>query len=81
MVVFIGECGDSDYEGLVGGIHKTVILKGLGINSRKLHDNRKYPLEDVLPPLESPNIVQVQPDACNMSSITAALEILGVLKE
>ncbi|XP_044472463.1 probable sucrose-phosphate synthase 1 [Mangifera indica] len=81
MVVFIGECGDSDYEGLVGGIHKTVILKGLGINSRKLHDNRKYTLEDVLPPLESPNIVQVQPDACNMSSITAALEILGVLKE
>ncbi|KAJ0090651.1 hypothetical protein Patl1_12495 [Pistacia atlantica] len=77
VVVFVGECGDSDYEGLLGGIHKTVILKGVGINARKLHANRNYPLEDVLP-LDSPNVVQTE--ARDNSSIRTSLEKLGVLK-
>ncbi|KAJ0030155.1 hypothetical protein Pint_12435 [Pistacia integerrima] len=77
VVVFVGECGDSDYEGLLGGIHKTVILKGVGINARKLHANRNYPLEDVLP-LDSPNVFQTE--ACDNSSIRTSLEKLGVLK-
>ncbi|KAL5783087.1 hypothetical protein ACOSP7_008116 [Xanthoceras sorbifolium] len=77
LVVFTGECGDTDYEGLLGGVHKTVILKGVGIDARKLHANRNYPLEDVLP-LDSPNIVQTK--ACDSNSIKSSLEKLGVLK-
>ncbi|XP_076902220.1 putative sucrose-phosphate synthase 1 [Bidens hawaiensis] len=30
VVVFIGESGDTDYEGFLGGVHKSVILKGVG---------------------------------------------------
>ena len=57
MVVFVGECGDTDYEGLLGGVHKTVILKGVCVDARKLHSNRNYPLEHVVPS-DSPNLVE-----------------------
>ncbi|XP_061350676.1 probable sucrose-phosphate synthase [Gastrolobium bilobum] len=53
MVVFVGEYGDIDYEGLLGGLHKTVILKGLGSGGiSQLYNSRSYPLSDVMP-LES----------------------------
>ncbi|KAF7830315.1 putative sucrose-phosphate synthase 1 [Senna tora] len=58
-VVFVGECGDTDYEELIGGIHKTVIMKGIGCDAHKLHSNRSYPLEDVVP-LDNPNVVQAE---------------------
>ncbi|KAK9279174.1 hypothetical protein L1049_012852 [Liquidambar formosana] len=77
IVVFVGECGDTDYEGLLGGVHKTVILKGVCSSSQKLHANRSYPLEDVVP-FDSPNIVQT--DEYNSNDIRASLEKLGVLK-
>nr|AVH87204.1 sucrose-phosphate synthase 2 [Litchi chinensis] len=76
MVVFTGECGDTDYEGLFGGVHKTVILKGVGIEARKLHTNRNYPLEDVIP-FNNPNIIQTK--AFDSNSIKSSLEKLGVL--
>jgi sucrose-phosphate synthase len=76
-VVFVGECGDTDYEGLLGGIHKTLILKGIGTGARKLHANRNYPLEHVLQS-DSPNVVQAE--GCNSHDIRASLEKLGVLK-
>ncbi|GAV60532.1 Glycos_transf_1 domain-containing protein/S6PP domain-containing protein/Glyco_trans_4_4 domain-containing protein [Cephalotus follicularis] len=76
VVVFVGECGDTDYEGLLGGVHKTVILKGVGSNARKLHANRNYPLEDVTP-FDSPNLVQTE--ICDIDNIRASLGKLGIL--
>ncbi|KAF8393148.1 hypothetical protein HHK36_021389 [Tetracentron sinense] len=79
MVVFAGECGDTDYEGLLGGVHKTVILKGLCSSEHNLlHANRNYPLEDVVP-FDSPNIVQTT-EGCNSNDIQILLGKLGVLK-
>ncbi|OUZ99836.1 Glycosyl transferase [Macleaya cordata] len=79
MVVFAGECGDTDYEGLLGGIHKTVILKGVCESARtQLHSNRNYPLEDVVP-FDSPTIVQTD-EGCSSNDIRLALGKLGVIK-
>ncbi|KAJ6373153.1 hypothetical protein OIU76_027480 [Salix suchowensis] len=77
IVVFTGECGDTDYEGLLGGLHKTVVLKGVGRSSLKLHANRSYPLEDVTP-FDNPNLVQA--GGCNAKEIKESLEKLGILK-
>ncbi|KAJ9688754.1 hypothetical protein PVL29_014419 [Vitis rotundifolia] len=77
IVVFVGESGDTDYEGLLGGVHKTVILKGV-CASNQLHANRTYPLTDVVP-FDSPNIVQMTED-CSGSDIRSSLENVGVLK-
>ncbi|RVX19794.1 putative sucrose-phosphate synthase 1 [Vitis vinifera] len=77
VVVFVGEHGDTDYEGLLGGLHKTVILKGVGCSVGKHHAHRYYPLEDVVP-FDSPNITQTE--GCNSNSIRASLGKLGVLK-
>lgn len=79
MVVFVGECGDTDYEGLLGGLHKTVVLKGACTDASKLlHSNRSYPLSDVVP-FESPNIIHTSEDFSS-SNIQASLEMLGLLK-
>ncbi|KAF8407163.1 hypothetical protein HHK36_006289 [Tetracentron sinense] len=79
MVVFAGESGDTDYEGLLGGVHKTVILKGLCSSAHNhLHANRNYPLEDVVA-FDSPNIVQTT-EGCSSNDIRASLGKLGVLK-
>ncbi|VVB14033.1 unnamed protein product [Arabis nemorensis] len=75
MVVFVGVSGDTDYEGLLGGIHKTVILKGIASDLRELHGNRSYPMEDVTP-LNSPNIAEAE--ECGPDAIKAAIEKLGV---
>lgn len=79
MVVFVGECGDTDYEGLVSGLHKSVILKGICSNVvSQLHGIRSYPLSDVLPS-NSPSVVQTT-EECGSDDIRAALEKLGILK-
>lgn len=79
MVVFIGESGDTDYEGLVGGTHKTVILKGVYSNAiTQLPSKRNYPLSDVFPS-DSSNVYQT-PEDCTGSNIRSSLEHLGVLK-
>ncbi|XP_062099348.1 probable sucrose-phosphate synthase 1 [Humulus lupulus] len=76
VVVFVGESGDTDYEGLIGGIHKTVILKGVGNGSRILHANRSYPLEHVVTfDFDSPNVVETE-----VGNIRTSLGKLGVLK-
>ncbi|GAV83586.1 Glycos_transf_1 domain-containing protein/Sucrose_synth domain-containing protein/S6PP domain-containing protein [Cephalotus follicularis] len=78
-VVFAGECGDTDYEGLLGGLHKSVILRGVCSSVRnQLHANRSYPLSDVTP-FDSPNIVET-PEDCSSSDIRRSLEKLGLLK-
>ncbi|KAA8535166.1 hypothetical protein F0562_030169 [Nyssa sinensis] len=79
MVVFVGESGDTDYEGFLGGLHKSVILKGVCSSaSNQLHSSRSYSLSDVVP-CDSPNIVQTT-EECNTSDLQASLEKLGVLK-
>ncbi|MFQ6627729.1 hypothetical protein Gotur_005646 [Gossypium turneri] len=78
VITFVGECGDTDYEGLLGGVHKTVILKGIGNDALKLHSNRSYPLEHVLP-FNSPNIVQAK--GCCNEDVRASLQNIGVIKE
>ncbi|KAI4335666.1 hypothetical protein L6164_014294 [Bauhinia variegata] len=78
MVVFVGECGDTDYEGLLGGVHKSVILKGVCSSaSNQLHNNRSYPLSDVLP-FDSPNIVEAS-EGSSSADIQASLEKIGFL--
>lgn len=76
-MVFVGESGDTDYEELIGGVHKTVILRGVCSAASKLHTNRHYPLEHVVP-FDSPNLVESE--GCTSSNIKASLEKLGVLK-
>ncbi|KAM7265308.1 hypothetical protein ACFE04_002991 [Oxalis oulophora] len=79
MVVFAGESGDTDYEGLNGGVHKTVILKGVCSDANTvLHSNRSYPLSDVMP-FDSPNVMET-PENCTSSDIRISLEKLGLLK-
>ena len=59
MYVFVGETGDTDYEELLSGVHKTVVLEGLvkdGCDSL-LRGSYSYHHEDVVP-LESPNILR-----------------------
>lgn len=77
-MVFVGEYGDTDYEGLFGGAHKTLILKGIGNGARKLHTSRTYPLEHVIS-YDSPNVVQVE--GCDGNEITSSLGKLGVFKD
>ncbi|XP_022731595.1 probable sucrose-phosphate synthase 1 isoform X3 [Durio zibethinus] len=73
MVVFVGDSGDTDYEGLLGGLHKSVILKGICSSaSNLLHANRNYPLSHVMP-VDSPNIVQT-PQDCTSSNVRDSLK-------
>lgn len=79
MVVFVGEYGDTDYEGLLGGLHKSVILRGVCSNaSSQVHANRSYPLSDVMP-FDSPNVAET-PEDFTGSDIRSSLESLGILK-
>jgi len=75
FVVFVGEYGDTDYEGQLGGVHKTVVLKGVCTDARKLHVNRNYPLEHVIP-YNSP--ITVQAEGCAANDIKDALSKLGI---
>ncbi|KAI4344194.1 hypothetical protein L6164_011445 [Bauhinia variegata] len=78
MVVFVGESGDTDYEGLLCGVHKSVILKGFCSSaSNQLHNNRSYPLSDVLP-FDSPNIVEAS-QGSSSADIQVSLEKIGFL--
>lgn len=78
MVVLVGESGDTDYELLFGGVHKTVILSGIcrGTQSRLLA-GRTYPLEDVVP-FDSPNIVQTT-EGYSSNDIQLALGKVGII--
>ncbi|RID73747.1 hypothetical protein BRARA_B00877 [Brassica rapa] len=77
MVVFVGESGDTDYEGLLGGLHKSVVLEGVSCSaSNALHTNRSYPLTDVIS-LESNNVVHAPLD----SDVRDALKKLDLLND
>ena len=55
MFVFLGETGDTDYEELISGTHKTIIMKGVVSNGSEaiLRGPGSYLREDVVP-YESP---------------------------
>jgi len=75
-VVIVGESGDSDYEELFGGLHKTIILKG-GFNTpaNRIHTVRRYPLQDVVA-LDSSNIIGIE--GFSSGDIRSAMQQLGI---
>lgn len=78
VVIFVGESGDTDYEGLLGGVHKTVVLSGVCSSaSTQLHANRSYPLTDVVD-YDNPNIVKTS-QGCSSADLRGSLEKLQVL--
>jgi sucrose-phosphate synthase len=79
MVVLVGESGDSDYEGLLGGVHKTVILKGpFNKLPSSLHKKRSYPLQDVV---ASDGAKIVLSDGYGANDIKTALQKFGIFKD
>nr|XP_043607606.1 probable sucrose-phosphate synthase 4 [Erigeron canadensis] len=77
MIVFVGEKGDTDYEDLLAGLHKAVILKGsVEYGSEKLlRSAESFKKDDMVPP-ENSNIVIS--NGYEVHDITAALETLGI---
>lgn len=77
-MVFVGEKGDTDYEDLLVGLHKTIILRGLvEYGSEKLLRNAdSFKREDMIPQ-DSPNITFVE-EGYEALDISAALLTLGV---
>lgn len=78
VFLFVGETGDTDYEELLSGVHKTIILKGgvKGGCDNLLRGTYSYHKEDVVP-LESPNIVTIE---CGVTAVYAN-EIQSALKK
>lgn len=74
MFVFLGETGDTDYEELISGTHKTIIMKGVVSNGSEgiLRGPGSYPREDVVPN-ESPLVACI--------SETTEDKIANTLKE
>lgn len=77
MFVFVGEKGDTDYEDLLVGLHKTIILEGsVEYGSEKLvRSNESFKKEDMVPP-ENSNVVVSK--GYKVDDITAALGTLGI---
>lgn len=73
MFVFVGEAGDNDYEELLSGAHKTIIVKGCVEGSgsdRLLRGSGSYYKEDMVPS-DSSNIV-----SADLSGVSEALQTL-----
>jgi sucrose-phosphate synthase len=76
MYMIVGETGDTDYEQLLGGMHKIVIVKDLvrGSSEAKLQARGKYHRgESTLS--DSPNILTAETSTCD--SILDTLQKLG----
>jgi sucrose-phosphate synthase len=79
VAVLVGESGDSDYEELLGGLHRTVILKGeFNIPINRIHTVRRYPLQDVVA-LDSSNIINIEGYTTN--DLRFALQQMGMLMQ
>ncbi|XP_054816497.1 sucrose-phosphate synthase 4 isoform X2 [Prosopis cineraria] len=78
VVTFVGERGDTDYEELMAGIQKTLVLKGAVEegSERLLHSEDSFKREDMFN-LDSPNLIYSEKSYtdCDISTI---LEHLGV---
>ncbi|XP_028090807.1 probable sucrose-phosphate synthase 4 isoform X3 [Camellia sinensis] len=78
MVVFVGERGDTDYEDLLVGLHKTVILRNsVEFGSEMLlRSEESFKREDVVPQV-SPSIAFIEGHEAH--DISAALKALQIL--
>uniref|UniRef100_A0A5B7C9U3 Sucrose-phosphate synthase n=1 Tax=Davidia involucrata TaxID=16924 RepID=A0A5B7C9U3_DAVIN len=78
MVVFVGERGDTDYEELLVGLHKTVILKGFVVYGSEmlLRSEDSFKREDAVPQ-DSPSIALVE--GFEAHDISAALKALRMM--
>ncbi|KAK8642958.1 hypothetical protein V6N13_012281 [Hibiscus sabdariffa] len=77
VVLFVGERGDTDHEELLGGLHKTIVLKGtVSYGSEKLlHSEDNSKIEDAVPQ-GNPNINSVE--TSEGQNIAGALDTLGI---
>ncbi|XP_021801925.1 probable sucrose-phosphate synthase 2 [Prunus avium] len=75
MYVFLGESGDTDYEEMISGTHKTIIMKGVVAKGSEelLRTSGSYLRDDIVPP-ESPLVTYV-------SGKAKADEIANALKQ
>jgi sucrose-phosphate synthase len=79
VAVLVGESGDSDYEELLGGLHRTIILKGeFNIPLNRIHTVRRYPLQDVVA-LDSSNIIGVE--GYSTDDLKSALQQMSILTQ
>lgn len=78
MVVFVGEKGDTDYEGLLVGLHKTVVLRNsVEYGSEMLlRSEESYKRDDVVPQ-DSPRIAFVEDH--QFHNISVALKALQIM--
>ncbi|KAK7322359.1 hypothetical protein VNO77_25738 [Canavalia gladiata] len=78
VVVFVGEKGDTDYEELVAGIQKTVVLRGAVEygSERLLRNEESFKREDVFSQ-DSPNIMYTEKshEDCDISAILEHLKV------
>ncbi|XP_050215109.1 sucrose-phosphate synthase 4 [Mercurialis annua] len=78
IVVFVGERGDTDYEELLAGLHKTLIIRGsVEHGSEKLLRSKdSFKTEDIVPQ-ENPNLGFVE-ESYEIQDICVALETIGI---
>eukprot|EP00250_Pteridium_aquilinum_P019358 c24397_g1_i1 orf=187-3420(+) len=77
MTVFVGETGDTDYEELIPGVHKTIILKDVVKEGSEglLHNSQTYNKDDVFPSGSSHKVTT--DGGWKAEHITAALKKLS----
>ena len=78
VAVFVGEKGDTDYEELVAGIQKTIVLRGAVEygSERLLHSEDSFKREDVFSQ-DSPSIIYAEKsyEDCDISAILELLKV------
>lgn len=64
MLVVVGDTGDTDYEELLSGTHKTILIRDVveGGSERKLRASGNYDRSDVAPS-DSPNMILAEPNS------------------
>ncbi|CAO2201332.1 unnamed protein product [Urochloa humidicola] len=79
IAVVVGESGDTDYEGVLGGVHKTIMLKGsFNAVPNQVHTARSYSLQDVVS-FEKPGIASVE--GYEPDNLKSALQQFGILND
>lgn len=76
MYVILGESGDTDYEEMIAGAHKTLIMKGVVSKGSEelLRTNNASFLRDDIVPAESPLVTHLKEKA-------SANDIANALKQ
>lgn len=74
MFVFLGESGDTDFEEMISGTHKTIIMKGVVVKGSEelLRTSGSYLKDDIVPP-ETPLITFIDGEA-SADQIASALK-------